>query len=214
MLLVINMITIFNIVNKTNGYLKNYVPYTTFNNKDLMNYIEEDDKHILNNKRLLKMSPGDWGMSVGISNEYIQSNLLKTIYPEIYTEIDDIRNKGFNSAINIVGYDFIFRNNNKFYKVQSKLRQVKGINEYSCQVNITTSRRRDNQREVPYEKDDFDYLFVSLVNIKDNYNNRSDINKWGFSFIPVNELIDVNNTDFLVKNVSSEILNKYKLNFI
>ena len=33
-------------------------------------------------------------------------------------------------------------------------------------------------------------------------NNRSDINKWGFSFIPVNELIDVNNTDYLVKNVS------------
>lgn len=211
------MITIFNIVNKTNGYLKNYIPYTTYttyNNKDLMNYIDEDDKLILNNKRLLKMSPVDWGMSVGISNEYIQSSLLKTIYPEVYTEIDDIRKKGFNSAINIVGYDFIFRNNNKFYKVQSKLRQVKGVDAYSCQINITTSRRRNNQKEVSYEKDDFDYLFISLVNIKDNYNNRNDINKWGFSFIPVNELIDANNTEFLVKNVSSEILNKYKLNFI
>tara|TARA_B100001248_G_C27336270_1_gene433974 strand:+ start:176 stop:805 length:630 start_codon:yes stop_codon:yes gene_type:complete len=209
------MITIFNIVNKTNGYLKNYIPYTTtYNNKDLMNYIDEDDKLILNNKRLLKMSPVDWGMSVGISNEYIQSNLLKTIYPEVYTEIDDIRKKGFNSAVNIAGYDFIFRNNNKFYKVQSKLRQVKGVDAYSCQVNITTSRRRNNQKEVSYEKDDFDYLFISLVNIKDNYNNRNDINKWGFSFIPVNELIDENNTKFLVKNVSSEILNKYKLNFI
>ena len=208
------MITIFNIVNKTNGYLKNYIPYTANNNKDLMNYIDEDDKLILNNKRLLKMSPVDWGMSVGISNEYIQSSLLKTIYPEVYTEIDDIRKKGFNSAINIVGYDFIFRNNNKFYKVQSKLRQVKGVDAYSCQVNITTSRRRNNQKEVSYEKDDFDYLFISLVNIKDNYNNRNDINNRGFSFIPVNELIDANNTEFLVKNVSSEILNKYKLNFI
>ena len=181
---------------------------------DLMNYIEKDDKHILSNKRLLKMSPGDWGMSVGISNEYIQANLLRTIYPEVYTEPNDIRNKGFNTGINITGYDFIFRNNNKFYKVQCKLRQTRGIDTYSCQVSITTSRRRGNLKDMPYKKDDFDYLFVSLVNIKDNYENRSDINKWGFSLIPVQELIDKENPDYLIRNVSGDILNKYKLQFI
>lgn len=204
------MIAIFNIVSKVS--LRNY--NTISHSLDLMRYIEEDDKRILNNKRLLKMSPNDWGMSVGITNEYIQSNLLKTIYSEVYTEIDDIRNKGFNSNINITGYDFIFKNENKFHRVQSKLRQVKGVDKYSCQINITTSRRRDNQKDVPYQKDDFDYLFISLVNIKDNYDNRRDINKWGFSFIPVNELIDINNPNFLVKNVSSEILNKHKIHFI
>ena len=188
--------------------------YSLFNNRDLMNYIEEDDKRILTNKRLLKMSPGDWGMSVGISNEYIQANLLRTIYPEIYTEPYDIRNKGFDTGINISGYDFIFKNNNKFYKVQSKLRQTKGLDTYSCQVSITTSRRSSNLKEVPYKKDDFDYLFVSLINIKDSYDNRSDINKWGFSLIPVEDLIDKNNSDYLIKNVSGELLNKYKLQFI
>ena len=193
--------------------------YSLFNNRDLMNYIEEDDRRILTNKRLLKMSPGDWGMSVGISNEYIQANLLRTIYPEIYTEPNDIRNKGFDTGINIRGYDFIFKNNNKFYKVQSKLRQTTGLDTYSCQVSITTSRRSSNLKEVPYKKvpykkDDFDYLFVSLINIKDNYDNRSDINKWGFSLIPVEDLIDKDNSDYLIKNVSGELLNKYKLQFI
>ena len=122
--------------------------------------------------------------------------------------------QGFDTAVNIVGYDFIIKNKDKFYKVQSKLRQVKGLDKYTCRVNITTSRRRDNLKDVPYRNDDFDYLFVSLVNIKDNYECRSDINKWGFSLIPVKELIDINNPDYLVKNVSSELLNKYKLYFI
>ena len=206
------MVSIFNKNKICSNY--NLMYYSLFNNRDLMNYIEEDDRRILTNKRLLKMSPGDWGMSVGISNEYIQSNLLKTIYPEIYTEPNDIRNKGFDTGINIRGYDFIFKNNNKFNRVQSKLRQTKGLDTYSCQVSITTSRRSNNSKDVPYRKDDFDYLFVSLVNVKDNYDNRSDINKWGFSLIPVEDLIDKNNSDYLIKNVSGELLNKYKLQFI
>ena len=106
------------------------------------------------------MSPGDWGMSVGISNEYIQANLLRTIYPEVYTEPNDIRNKGFNTGVNITGYDFIFRNHNKFYKVQCKLRQTRGIDTYSCQVSITTSRRRGNLKDMPYKKDDFDFAAI------------------------------------------------------
>lgn len=204
------IIKIFNIISK-NNYLKK--PYST-KYLDLMNYIDDDDKKILKNKRLLKMMPNDWGMSVGITNEYIQSNLLKTIYSEVYTEIDDIRKQGFITNITIKGYDFIFRKENKFYRVQSKLRQVKGNDEYSCQINITTSRKKANEKNISYKSDDFDYLFVSLVNIKNNYDNRSDINKWGFSFIPVQELIDKENSDKLVNNVSSEILNKYKITFI
>ena len=190
-------------------YDYNSMYYSFYNTKDLMNYIHDDDKKILNNKRLLKMSPTDWGMSVGITNEYIQAELLKTIYPEVYTETNDIRNKGFDIGVNIKGFDFIFRKDNRFYKVQSKLRQVKGIDKYSCQINIETSRKKNR-----YTIFDFDYLFISLVNIKENYNNRSDINKWGFTLIPVNELIDKENPKYLINNVSSEILNKYKIHFI
>lgn len=188
--------------------------YNSYMHVDLMNYINEDDKRTLMNKRFLNMSPNDWGMSVGITNQYIQADLLKTIYSEVYDDINDIRNKGYNVNSNIYGFDFIFKKNNKFYTVQSKLRQVRGIDEYSCQVNISTSRRNKKSKSNAYKVGDFDYLFVSLVNIKDSYENRPNINNWGFSLIPVFELIDMNNSDYLVENVSSNLLNKYKINFI
>ena len=66
--------------------------YNSYMHVDLMNYINEDDKRTLKNKRFIKMSPNDWGMSVGITNQYIQADLLKTIYTEVYDDINDIRN--------------------------------------------------------------------------------------------------------------------------
>lgn len=188
--------------------------YNSYMHVDLMNYINEDDKRTLKNKRFIKMSPNDWGMSVGITNQYIQADLLKTIYTEVYDDINDIRNKGYIVNSNIYGFDFIFKKNNKFYTVQSKLRQVRGVDEYSCQVNISTSRRNKKSKSNAYKTGDFDYLFISLVNIKETLENREDINKWGFSLIPVFELIDMTNPDYLVENVSSDLLNKYKINFI
>ena len=203
--------------NKATQCIMNFINkkiYNSYMHVDLMNYINEDDKRTLKNKRFIKMSPNDWGMSVGITNQYIQADLLKTIYTEVYDDINDIRNKGYIVNSNIYGFDFIFKKNNKFYTVQSKLRQVRGVDEYSCQVNISTSRRNKKSKSNAYKAGDFDYLFISLVNIKETLENREDINKWGFSLIPVFELIDMTNPDYLVENVSSDLLNKYKINFI
>ena len=199
-------------LNKFLLYFLNKKYYNSYMEVDLMNYIEEDDQKILKNKRLFKMSPNDWGISLGITNQYIQGSLLKLKYDEVYCDYDQIRKCGFNISTNIYGFDIIFKNNNKFYTVQSKLRQVRGVDPYSCQVNISTSRRRKN-KDMGYYKTDFDYLFVSLVNIKEDFEYRKDINKWGFSFIPVEKLIDPNNTDYLIKDVPSKLLNEYKINF-
>ena len=200
--------------------------YNSYMGVDLMNYIEEDDIKILRNKRLFKMAPNDWGISLGITNQYIQGSLLKLKYDEVHCDYDGIRKCGFNISTNIYGFDIIFKNNNKFYTVQSKLRQVRGVDPYSCQVNITTSRRRKkrnmaynktdigyNKTDIAYNKTDFDYLFVSLVNIKEDFEYRKDINKWGFAFIPVEKLIDPNNTNYLIKDVPSRLLNEYKITF-
>lgn len=176
------------------------------NKVDLMNLINSDDIRILQNKRFLKMFPNDWGTSVGITNQYIQCNLLKTIYPETYCEYEDIKNSGFDVSITIRGFDLIFKKENNFYKVQSKLRQVKGVDSFSCQISVSKNKNE------PYLKDDFDYLFVSLVNIKNGYHNRSNINNWVFSFIPVKELIK-NNTKYLIKEVPGNLLKKYEIKF-
>ena len=186
-----------------NKFLK---PKNYMNKVDLMNLINSDDIRILQNKRFLKMFPNDWGTSVGITNQYIQCNLLKTIYPETYCEYEDIKNSGFDVSITIRGFDLIFKKENNFYKVQSKLRQVKGVDSFSCQISVSKNKNE------PYLKDDFDYLFVSLVNIKNGYHNRSNINNWVFSFIPVKELIK-NNTKYLIKEVPGNLLKKYEIKF-
>ena len=145
------------LLNKSLLYFLNKKYYNSYMEVDLMNYIEEDDQKILKNKRLFKMAPNDWGISLGITNQYIQGSLLKLKYDEVYCDYDQIRNCGFNISTNIYGFDIIFKKNNKFYTVQSKLRQVRGVDPYSCQVNITTSRRGKN-KDMGYYKTDFDYL--------------------------------------------------------
>jgi len=190
-----------------NSFLSNFFKKKNYINKnDLMTLIHSDDIKILQNKRLLKMYPNDWGTSLGITNQYIQCNLLKTIYPETYCEYVDIKNSGFDVSVNIRGFDLIFKKDEKFYKVQSKLRQVKGVDPFSCQISLSKNKNE------AYLKDEFDYLFVSLINIKDNYQNRSDINNWRFSFIPVNELIN-NNSNSLIKEVPGKLLKTYEIEF-
>lgn len=200
-------------LNKYVYYILNKKNFNSYMSIDLMNYIEEDDIKILKNKRLYRMTPNDWGMSMGITNQYIQGSLLKLKYNEVYCDYKDIQNSGFNVSSNIYGFDIIFKDNNKFYKVQSKLRQVRGVDNYSCQVNITTSRRSSKEKNIPYNKLDFDYLFVSLINIKENLEYRKDINKWGFSLIPTEKLIDPDNPNYLIKDVPGYLLNEYKIDF-
>ena len=42
-----------------------------------MSIIEEDDKILLENKRIINMSRIDWGKTISISNQYIQRNILR-----------------------------------------------------------------------------------------------------------------------------------------
>lgn len=177
---------------------------------DLMEYITEDDKRILHNKRFIKMSPNEWGISVAIINQYIQASLLKIHYEDTFIELDDIKKIYPNIQENIRGFDFLLKKNDKFYRVQSKIRQIKGYDPYSCKVSIKTSRKKKG----PYNNNEFDYLFVSLINIKKDYQNRININNWGFSFIPIEVLRDPSNNNFLMKEVPSSILRKYQINFL
>ena len=190
-----------------NSFLNRFFKSRNYMNKvDLMNLIHSDDVKILQNKRLLKMHPNDWGTSVGITNQYVQCNLLKTIYPDTYCEYEDIKNSGFNVSLTIRGFDLIFKKDNIFYKVQSKLRQVKGVTPFSCQINLSKNKNQ------AYVKEDFDFLFVSLVNIKYGYENRSNINNWNFSFIPVNELLKNNTNNDINNNDTNNVITNNGIN--
>ncbi len=42
-----------------------------------MSIIDDDDKKLLENGRIINMSRIDWGKTISISNQYIQRNILR-----------------------------------------------------------------------------------------------------------------------------------------
>jgi hypothetical protein len=44
---------------------------------DIMSIIDDDDKKLLENGRIINMSRIDWGKTISISNQYIQRNILR-----------------------------------------------------------------------------------------------------------------------------------------
>ena len=129
-------------------------------NINLMDIIHPDARQLIENSIIQSMSVIDWGKAMARCNEIMQKDLLCASGIEAYDPETDKDCPKIDTTNNSPGFDILIKKDEKLLRIQSKLRQVKGINEYSCQINITTSRRRDNQREVPYEKDDFDYLFI------------------------------------------------------
>ena len=162
----------------------------------------------------------DWGKSVSIPNQYIGRDILNKHMPEgssAYTT-DDIDCPEIDTSNNSPGFDLIIKcPNGSLKRVQSKLRQVSGVTPFSKQIGIETTRRNSKKNEnknhtghVCYSVDEFDYILVSAVHVKNGIENRHDINKWWFSLVPVEELID-KIRGCCVTSIKPEILNKYKI---
>lgn len=185
---------------------------------NLEDIIDEEDKELLNNNRINNMRRIDWSKSLAVSNQYIQKNILTKILREYNYKVYSVDDNDLPISItnnNSKGYDLIIYKNNEIYRVQSKLRQVNGRTHYSQQVHFETTRRNCelNQNKiktghVSYSIDEFDFVFITLVNDKNH--DRKDYNNWKFSFIPTNKLQD-NNNDYLVTYVKSNILQEYAI---
>ena len=169
---------------------------------DIMTLIDDDDKSLLENRRVINMSRIDWGKTISISNQYIQRNILRYMlniygYSVYSTDDDDI--PIINIKNNSPGFDLlIITPENKHIRVQSKLRQVKGIYDYSQQVHFETTRRNSEKNKdknhtghICYSLDEFDYVMISLINDRENRNNIKNCNLWTFSLIPIKDLEDI-----------------------
>lgn len=164
------------------------------------------------------LSKIDWGKSVSIPNQYIGRDILNQHMPMGYKAFttDDIDCPEIDTSNNSPGFDIIIKCPNGVLKrVQSKLRQVDGVAHFSKQVGIETTRRNSKKNEnknhtghVCYSSDEFDYVLVSAVHVKNGFENRHDINKWKFSLVPVKELID-KTRGCCVTSIKPNILNKY-----
>ena len=97
------------------------------------------------------------------------------------------------------------------------MRQVKGKDDFSQQTHFETTRRHSKKNEgvssdsghVAYSADEFDYVMVTLINVRENLEKRNDINLWSFSIIPINELVNAEKGCCLT-HIPAKILEKYK----
>jgi hypothetical protein len=181
--------------------------------------IDPEDYALLLNKRILNAKTIDWGKIMALSNQYIQRDLLKLNKKiNVWSSDDDECPRVFEMKNNSPGFDLIIfdKLKNKYYRIQSKLRQVKGLNPYSTGVHFETTRRHSKKNldknttgHIAYSINEFDYVLISLIHLK-KINVKTDINKWVFSLIPIKELRDENN-NYCVSTIKPEILLKYKI---
>jgi hypothetical protein len=201
---------------------KNNVKLTDKNNFDIMELIDEEDKELLNNKRILHMSKIDWGKTISISNQYIQRNVLRKFLKNlnIYCTDDKDLPKNINISNNSPGFDIVINSNNKNIRIQSKLRQVEGNFDYSQQIEFETTRRnsiknndKNHTGHICYGIDEFDFVMVTLVNVKHNRDYIKDCNKWSFSLIPLADLIDKEKKNCCIHKITPTILQKNLIDF-
>jgi hypothetical protein len=186
-----------------------------------MSVICKDAKELIENGIIQNMTVIDWGKAMARCNEIIQKDILKSICIEAYDPETDEDCPEISIANNSPGFDILAKNSNgKMCRIQSKLRQVKGVTDFSQKTHFETTRRHSKKNEgaasdsghVAYGCDEFDYVMVSLVNVgKDGKKriNRNNVDKWSFSLIPVEALIDKEKGCCFGK-ISSKILNQYK----
>jgi hypothetical protein len=167
---------------------------------DIMEIIEIDDRNLLTNNRIVNMERIDWGKTMAVSNQYIQRNILRHMlmrfgYRVYCTDDEDCP---VNIRNNSPGFDLVVVSpENKVTRIQSKLRQVKGINDYSQQIHFETTRRNSEKNKdknhtghICYSLDEFDLVMVSLVNDRLNRDKIKNCNLWTYCLIPIKELED------------------------
>lgn len=176
--------------------------YSSTDKINIMNMIETDDRNLLENNRIANMARIDWGKTMAVSNQYIQRNILRNMlepfgYAVYSTDDSDMPNIDISN--NSPGFDLlIVTPENKHIRVQSKLRQVNGINDYSKQTHFETTRRNSEKNKdlnhtghICYSLDEFDLVMISLVNDRENRNKIKNCDLWSYSLIPIKELEDV-----------------------
>ena len=188
--------------------------------QNLMQCILPSARELLSNDIIQSMSVIDWGKAMARANEIIQRDLLRSKGFEAWDPQLDKDCPPYDTANNSPGFDILLKKDGKLVRVQSKLRQVKGKTDFSTQTHFETTRRHSKKNEgetsstghVTYSDNEFDYVFVSLVNVRDSLNKRNNVNDWSFSLIPISDLI-APGKQCCLPHIPSKILKKNKFTF-
>jgi hypothetical protein len=150
--------------------------------------------------------------------QYLEMKIKEIVGKEII--INPLVNEGliveYNYKNNGPGFDRLLISKLGNKRIQIKFRQVDGKTPYSKQTHFSNTRRHskkhvgksDSTGMITYSKNEFDYVLVILCHLKDGV--RTNYVNWSFSLVPSEELVDVNNNSFLLPNIPSDKLYKYK----
>ena len=188
--------------------------------RDIMNLIEIEDIELLKNNRILNMTRNDWGKTISVSNQYIQRNILKHMLCKygdynVYSTDEKIKWNNIDIKNNSPGFDLVIQTpDDKYIRVQSKLRQVRGIHDWSQQIHFETTRRNSKKNKdknhtghICYSGDEFDLVMISIINDRLNRDYIKNVNFWSFFLIPIKELLDSENK-CCYSHIKSDILKK------
>ena len=185
---------------------------------DIMNIIDHHDRVLIENERIVNMGRIDWGKTMAVSNQYIQRNILRTMLEQYGYKVystDDHDLPPIDTKNNSPGFDLVIVTpDDKKIRIQSKLRQVKGNEDWSQQVHFETTRRNSEKNKdknhtghICYSLDEFDFVMVSLVNDKVNRDKIKDCNLWSYSLINIKDLEDKDH-GCCVSHIAPTILKK------
>ena len=180
--------------------------------------INKHSVDLLTNPIIDEMSIIDWGKANARNNEIIQKDILRYVGIDAFDPQKDSDCPNIDIKNNSPGFDILVRNHEgKLCRVQSKLRQVKGKTDFSQQTHFETTRRHSKKNEgvnsnsghVAYAADEFDYVMVSLINVREGLEKRSNVSSWSFAIIPISALIS-EETGCCVTHISAKVLQQYK----
>jgi hypothetical protein len=185
---------------------------------DIMAIIEHHDRSLLQNERISNMGRIDWGKTMAVSNQYIQRDILRYMLQQYGYKVystDDHDLPPIDTKNNSPGFDLVIVTpDDKKIRIQSKLRQVKGNEDWSHQIHFETTRRNSEKNKeknhtghICYSLDEFDFVMVSLVNDKVNRDRIKDCNLWSYSLINIKDLEDKEH-GCCVSHIAPKILKK------
>jgi hypothetical protein len=165
-----------------------------------------NDIDVLNSLQLIKNLPTkDYARVVGsIGDRYIKEFLEENTSIEFVNSYDEDNKRNANES----GYDLLTSNNNR---IQVKVRHYYGKRPTDRQLHFETTRRNSKKNigfqstsgHIAYGSNEFDMVFIMLIPVGKEFRNRK---FWHYACIDNDELIDPNNSDFLMTKISADAL--------
>ena len=165
-----------------------------------------NDVDVLNSLQLIKNLPTkDYARVIGsVGDKYIKEFL------EDNTSIKfvDSYEKDTNRDANESGYDLLTSTNKR---IQVKVRHYYGKGPTDRQLHFETTRRNSKKNigfqstsgHIAYGVNEFDIVFIILIPVGKEFRNRK---FWHYVCINKEELIDPDNSNFIMTKISSDIL--------